>query len=446
MADRKKSSSIFPILLILILFMGVFAASIYISLNPGFLTETSAGSPTPTRTASPVPTAPPAPVTLQAAVLCSSNPETSTLTFFIPKEETTLTLTYTKSTYFYDKFGESRTASYFSGGDITILSYYADTSVLESVSPFTDAWTFTNISFTDFDTSKQLVEINKRNYRVNSSTSVFKSGTLSSFSALHPLDSLTVSGIDDTVYSVIVTTGHGQLLIENAKDFIGGFLFIDETTYSEIDSVAELYAFAEGTYVFSVKNGDRHAEKKVTIKDGETVVFDLSEFSDEPPLKGTVSFIVEPANAQLFINKKLHNHTESISLNYGSYDVEVLLSGHLSYNDTLTVDSPTRTVQIFLPKENEVSEHFKPIPTATPTPTPTPEPVETPAPTPEPSLSATPSPTPIPKNALLIYWHPNTDIYLDARHIGKTDASGMLTIEAITGTHIFSLSPTIASL
>lgn len=328
------------------------------------------------------------------------------------------------------------------------LSYYPETSVLVNVSPFSDAWTFSDVSFSDFNTSKQLVEINNRNYRINSSTSVFKSGAFSAFSALHPLDSLIVNGIDDTVYSVIVATGHGQLLIENAKDFIGGFLFVNEATHSEIDSVAGLYAFAEGTYTFSVKNDDRYAEKEFTITDGETVVFDLSEFSDAPPLKGTVSFVIEPSDAQLFINKKLHTHTENISLNYGSYDIEVILSGYLSYNDTLTVDTPRQTVQIFLPKENEVSEHFKPIVTSTPTPEPTvsPTPIATASPTPSPEPTTTPSPTPIPKNALLVYWYPNTDIYLDTKHIGKTDTAGMLTIEAVTGTHIFSLSPTIYSL
>lgn len=450
MADRKKRSTTFPIVMIIILFVGVFAASIYISLNPDILTGITSGTPTPTSIASPTPSATPAPVSLQEAVLCSIDSENSVLTFFIPKKDTTLSLTYDKSTYFYNRFGESRTVSSFSAGDITNLSYYPETAVLISLSPFSDAWTYTDISLSAFNTPQQLVEINNRNYRVNSTACVFKAGSLSAFSALHALDALTVKGVGDTVYSVIVATGHGQLLIENARDFIGGFLFVNEATHSEITSVAELYALPEGTYTFSVKNGERYAEKQFTIKDGETVVFDLLEFSDKPPLKGTVSFVVEPSKAQLFINKKLHNHTESISLDYGSYNIEVLLSGYLSYNDTLTVNSAKQTVQIFLPKENEVSEHFKPIITATPTPEPTasPTPIVTvsPTPSPEPTASPTPSPTPIPKNALLIYWHPNTDIYLDAKHIGKTDASGMLTIEAVTGTHIFSLSPTIASL
>ncbi|MCQ2505937.1 MAG: PEGA domain-containing protein [Lachnospiraceae bacterium] len=190
------------------------------------------------------------------------------------------------------------------------------------------------------------------NYRFTDALFVVSNGQEYSLDKLSGIDMVTIRGLGEVVYEIIVTKGHGNLALTNDEDFYGGTLYAGSYEFT-IDP-HKTYTLKEGTYKMVLSKGSFNAEADIEIKRDETLIFDAISYGSGPKEYAQVRFTVDPLFAEVFINgEKTDYYNKELTLLYGDYDIIVSLGGYETYNEKLTVDKAEINKQIWL---NELPE------------------------------------------------------------------------------------------
>ena len=152
-------------------------------------------------------------------------------------------------------------------------------------------------------------------------------------------DKLTIRGVGDKIYSIVVKSGHGYIQFTGVDQFIGGYVGIgDKLLYGVTSDM--LVTAPEGTQVIDIKKGSLASSKTVTVKKDETVTIDFSEIQPAPTKNGTINFSVTPSNAIMSIDGEEVDHSSPISLSYGTHRVKLVCNHYEEYSEIITVNSP----------------------------------------------------------------------------------------------------------
>ncbi len=231
--------------------------------------------------------------------------------------------------------GDFVTASYSSGNRLTKLTGMSNVDVYKGVR---------NLR-TEPDIMR--MSINDAVYRYDDSLLILNDGYFVGQETLYKSDVLSVYSIDDFVYLIKVTTGHGYLKLANDSSFIGGSLFVGTGTTVQIEKDIVL-TLSEGTYAVTAKNGDLKGSATMLVSRDKTAVFDLAPYSPEPVEYSNIKFSVTPVYANLYIDGVLTDHSVPVPVSYGEHYVEVMLTGYTSYEGILTASKPEAALSVSL--------------------------------------------------------------------------------------------------
>ena len=162
-------------------------------------------------------------------------------------------------------------------------------------------------------------------------------------------DELTVRGIEETIWSVVVTKGHGTVRIKDYEAFIGGSLTVGYEAVSQISDNMTI-TIREGNYNLTVENGEYSGTKNITVNRNEDTIVSVGDLGPEPVKYGKTSFEITPFGADLFIDKELTNYASPVELSYGEHNIEVSLGGYSTYQGDILVDFASKKLQIALPE------------------------------------------------------------------------------------------------
>ena len=168
-------------------------------------------------------------------------------------------------------------------------------------------------------------------------------------------DVLTVIGKEKKILSVIVTTGHGTLSLNNTEDFEGSFLQLNSDIFAIITQNMDMEV-PEGVYTLKVANNGWGGSTEIEIVRGETTEVDLEELKGEGKKKGIVSFDISVEDVSVYVDGELIDHTQGIELTYGVHQIQIEASGYSTWKKYLSVNSPEATIVIELEDDEEAGE------------------------------------------------------------------------------------------
>lgn len=227
-----------------------------------------------------------------------------------------------------------------------IYDIYCDTNgKAEKVYGSKDAWVRTGITGISVDENSKKVSFGATNLFFNDNTLVFSSGDRISVSELVSQDELTMYGIDDKLYGVNVDVGHGYLFFTGIDSFAGGYVSVGAHQLYGV-SKDMLVTAKEGTYIVDIRAQGISGSKTVTIQRGEDTTVDFSDVSSISESKGTVNFLVTPANAILTVDGKETDYSSPVSLSYGTHKITLVANHYENYSATLNVTKTYETVTI----------------------------------------------------------------------------------------------------
>ena len=177
-----------------------------------------------------------------------------TMTLYSPKTERQVRYGYTLSTRFMDAYGDSYSSIHFTPGQVVRLGEISASSTLSTVQMSDEVWNQKDITNYEIDIAKGIFTIGQTAYRITPDTMAFSQDAQISLDAIGAEDTLQVIGKDKDVWSVIVTTGHGYIQLQNSDTFVDSMICIGNRIFTKVtgDMCLEV---PEGTYAITVAKG-----------------------------------------------------------------------------------------------------------------------------------------------------------------------------------------------
>lgn len=254
---------------------------------------------------------------------------------------------YTDGTEFFDKYGNYTPSEQFSEGKLAVIKRLNSNDTLGAIA-FTDkTWAYEDVRNYAIDAEKNMITIADTSYQYNAAMKVFSDGGETNIYAVGENDVLNIYGVDRTIYSIVVETGHGTLELTNTELFEGGWLNLGTKVYTTIteDMTMEI---PEGIYEFSVANDGYGDSGEIRIRRDKTTTIDLNDYKGEGPKICKLSFDVGVEDAILTINGSEVDYSKPLELRYGIYKLGVYASGYDNWSKQLVINSPTAKIDILL--------------------------------------------------------------------------------------------------
>lgn len=251
-----------------------------------------------------------------------------------------------------NKYGDNISIKQLKAGDIVTTVCERGTNKLYSVAKSADAWAYKGIRQIDINKVDYIIGLGDREYQFDSHLLVYGKDGLITLDDLSEKDILTAVGIDEKIYGLIVTRGHGNITFSNYKDFVGGSIEIGYDIFGLISNDME-FVVREGSYKLVMKKGSLAVNKYITVESGQTVNVDLNEYRNSVDKTGLVAFDITPADSEVYIDGILTDVSVPVELSYGEYVLEVIKDTYETCNRLLTVSKPTVSIKIDLADNNK---------------------------------------------------------------------------------------------
>ena len=273
------------------------------------------------------------------------------MTLLNPADGSRICYEYTEGTEFFDKYGNYALGEEFSEGKLAVITRLNSNDTLGAVS-FTDhTWSYEDVRNYSIDAEKDRITIADTVYRCNEGMKVFSDGLETNVYAIGSNDVLNIYGIDRTIYSVVVKSGHGTLELVNTELFEGGWMNLGTQVYTVVTRDMSL-EIPEGVYEFSVANDGYGDEGEVSILRDQTTTIDLNDYKGEGPKMCQLTFNVSVEGAVIRVDGKKVNPSKPLEVRYGVHTLGVRARDYDDWNRQLVINSPTANIDILLTEDS----------------------------------------------------------------------------------------------
>lgn len=234
-----------------------------------------------------------------------------------------INLYYTGGTGILDKYGQAISINQVDMGRIVDISYQNQTNRLTRLQFSQRAWEYIGVNNMTIIPEEKTIKIAKNNYTYTEPFVV----DIDRFISLEDLaeqDELTVRGIDEVIWSIIVTKGHGTVKIKDSDAFLGGSITVGYEAVTQITKDMVI-TVREGNYNLTVENGEYSGTKNITVERNKETVVSIGDLGPEPIKYGKTTFDITPFGADLYIDNELTNYASPVELAYGEHHIQVSL-------------------------------------------------------------------------------------------------------------------------
>ena len=158
-------------------------------------------------------------------MVMENNITEETLRLYSYKDGYEYSYKYALTTSFKDKYGKIASYRDFIEGNIVTIGSEDSYGYLTEVQMSDSVWKYENISRFSINGAKGIFTIAETKYSIDETVKIFSNKKQISFEEITENDILTVIGTERQILSVIVTTGHGTLVLKNTKLFEGSGKF-----------------------------------------------------------------------------------------------------------------------------------------------------------------------------------------------------------------------------
>lgn len=256
---------------------------------------------------------------------------------------------YSGGTDITDKYGQLIAMNQIPLGAMVDYSYGAENRKLTSFHISSKAWEYVGVNNMGINRIRKVITIASNKYKYTEDIIILDGLELIPITNLAEQDELTVRGFEETIWSVVVTRGHGTVKLKDYEELIGAHITIG---YESMQQITEdmIIPVREGNFNLTVENGNYSATKNITVYRNQETVVSLSDLGPTAPKQGRVTFEIEPFGADLYIDGEMVSYANPLELTYGDYNIEVAMKGYTPYKGVLQVDTAGKTLKIDLPK------------------------------------------------------------------------------------------------
>ena len=272
------------------------------------------------------------------AVMISKDMENDKIVFLDYISGDQLELGYHGGVVVTDTRGSSININDLTIGSIVDITYYADTKRLISIAASSSVQVLKDVNKFAADVINKKATYKGSSCKMSEYALAFDDGKAKSIMEVNTEDKVTLYLMNGTLISCVIDEGHGYVRLINQHTYVGGMV---EIGYDVIVPVTDdmLLAVREGTYTLRINKNGYSDSKEVTVEKDEEVEVDISDIAIP---RGTVSFVVTPEDAELYVDNELLD-THAYSNIYGSYGLKIKAEGYQSFNGSFKISEPVKS-------------------------------------------------------------------------------------------------------
>jgi hypothetical protein len=244
------------------------------------------------------------------------------------------------------------TASQLKVGDVVDVNFLKGKKQIASVQLSPEAWVYSDIENYNLGGVNKTASIGSSTYSLPDNAVILSDGKRSEVMDVVAQDTVTISGIGHTIYSVNVEKGHGYLRLKNEQALIGGWIEVGNSVIKEITEDM-LLVVPEGSYQVTLSSGGASCTKDVVIERNKEVVLDVGDLDIVTDKTGRVLFNVTPDTATVSVDGTSVDISKAVELTYGIHQVHLEADGYESLTKYIQVGSENASISFTLEESAE---------------------------------------------------------------------------------------------
>lgn len=296
---------------------------------------------------------------VDTAVIKKIDMDNNAVTFMNIETGRYYTLAYDGTTVIQDKHGTGMAMAQLADGDIVDVTFLRNKKKLTTMQLSESAWVLENVEKYNFDLLSKNAEVGGGVYSLRNNLVISSEGKDAQLEDIVRGDVVSVSGVGNSVYSVVVEEGHGYLRLSNDEYLNGGWIEVGQSVIQEITDDM-LLVVPEGTYDVHLSASGIDETKQVTIYRNQELTLDVSDVEPEAPKTGKLIFAINPSTAEVTIDGEKVDITQPVEVEYGVHELVVKASGYESVSQYIKVGQSMASISITLEEaENKSSSSSK---------------------------------------------------------------------------------------
>lgn len=288
------------------------------------------------------------------AILVKMDTAEKSITFQNVETGLRYTLNYDGVTYFYNRYGTAISAEQVNCGLIADITFDKDDKKLLTLNVSPDYFAYSDITFEEFIKNDARINILGEEYKLDDFMVITDGSNDLEKMEIAKGDVLTVCGKDHVIYAIYLESGHGYLRLENDSYFVGGWIEVGNKTICTITEDM-LLTVPEGSYQVLVSNDGISGTKSVTIGRNQEVTLDLGDIDVEKKY-GNVLFVLDPSDAQLYVDGEKVDTGAPVSMEYGIHQLICRANGYDTMASYIKVGEPSASISLTLTKTEDEEE------------------------------------------------------------------------------------------
>lgn len=287
---------------------------------------------------------------LDRAVVQSVDEERRTISFYNLTRGKSYTLNYDNATGIKSPYGEELVAGQLQMGDVVDVTFVKDTRVAKNI------WLEETVTVTEdvtefkINRAARTFEMNGEKYALHENVPVLDGGQVLELMDINEVDTLRVSAVEHTVYSIAICKGHGYVRLVNADFFEGGWVEFGQRIIRRVEKDM-LLVVPEGSYEMLISNQGTQGTKEVLVSANQETQVDVSEFMQAQEGKdGGIIFTIIPSDAVLRIDGEEVDYSSVVSLSYGIHRLSVMAEGYKTISQYIKVGEELANIDIEMEK------------------------------------------------------------------------------------------------
>ncbi|MGN0330318.1 MAG: PEGA domain-containing protein [Kineothrix sp.] len=255
------------------------------------------------------------------------------------------TLSYDGTSMIRDKYGNAMAMSQAAGGDIVDVTFMKSKKTLTSMQISDSAWVLENVEKYSFNALSRGAEVGSGVYSLENNPVVVSEGREAALEDIVKGDVVSIRGVGNSVYSVVVESGHGYLRLSDDEYLKGGWIEVGQSVIQEITRDM-LLVVPEGTYDVHITAPGIDVTKPVTVYRNQEVTLDVSDVRPEEPKAGRIIFTVKPSSAVISIDGKEADISVPVELEYGLHQMVAEAEGYETVTRFIRVGEEMANINI----------------------------------------------------------------------------------------------------
>lgn len=254
----------------------------------------------------------------------------------------------TGATEMRSEYGQSIIFEEINEGDLINFIYDADNKLI-SIKKSTDGFTETLSPNFKIDTENKKIKNGLKEYEYTDITRfLYKGVEFEPEKIDSSIDILTIKGYNNTVWTVTMESGHGEIKVTNGNKIKNGIIEIDTSIYKKLSDAGTI-KLSEGSHKIVIKGENIEAfTREISLGINEVYELNLSETEIK---KCQLTIKTNATDYILYINGEPEPSRGPLNLEYGSYTIELVQYGYVPYKEQITLEKPQYVFNAELKKE-----------------------------------------------------------------------------------------------